>query len=148
MADARDAGTGSLRAEARREKILSAALEVMSRRGFQRTSISEISARAHVSRAAVYQYFRGKREVLAAIAFNVEHGITGAVDAWAPLPDAPAGRKRTGEPRALVEQLRLMIDTRAAQVLAAIVLNADAVRLVARKARGVDKVVDDAMRRI
>src|SRR4029450_10684711 len=42
----------------------------------------------------------------------------------------------------------LMIGPRAARVLAAIAANADAARLVLRQARGVDKFVDDAMRRI
>jgi AcrR family transcriptional regulator len=149
MAAARDSGTLSPQAEARREKILAAALQVMSRKGFHQTSIADISAGARVSRAAVYQYFRDKRDVLAAIAASVEQLITGAVDAWAPLPAAPPGDPGTApEPRALIEQLRLMIDTRAAQVLAAIAANADAARLVLRQARGVDKFVDDAMRRI
>jgi AcrR family transcriptional regulator len=126
MAAARDPGTLSPQAEARREKLLAAALEVMSRKGFHQTSIADISARARVSRAAVYQYFRDKRDVLAAIAASVEQLITGAVDAWAPLPGAPPGAPGTApEPRALIDQLRLTIDTRAAQVLAAIAANAD-----------------------
>ena len=130
--------------EVRRERILAAALEVMSRKGFHRTSIAEISARARVSRAAVYRYFRTKRHVLAAIADSVADCTIGAVDGWAPMPSGPS----TEEPRELISRLRLMLDTRASQVLTAILVDADAARLVFRPDRGIDELTDDAMRRI
>jgi len=149
MVPARDPATLSPQAEARRRSILAAALEIMSRKGFHQTSIGDISRRARVSRAAVYQYFRDKRDVLAAIADAVERLITDAVDAWVPLPSGVGERPgTTAEPHVLIEQLRLMIDTRASQVVVAIAANADAARLVLRQLRGVDKLVDDALRRI
>jgi AcrR family transcriptional regulator len=147
MMPQRDRATLSPQAEARRESILAAALEIMSRKGYHRTSIADIAARARVSRAAVYQYFGDKRDILAAIADRVERLITGAIDAWAPLPISD--RPRTAvEPSALIEQLRRMIDARASQVVVAIAANADAARLVLRQARGVDRQADDALRRI
>ena len=145
----RDPATLSPQAEARRESILTAALEIMSRKGFHRTSIADIAARARVSRAALYQYFGDKRELLAAIAETVERLITGAVDAWVPLPSGTGDETGTAvEPWVLIDQLRRMIDARASQVVLAIAANADAARLVLRQNRGIDRQVDDALRRI
>ena len=145
----RDPATLSPQAEARRRSILAAALELISRKGFHQTSIGDISRCARVSRAAVYQYFRDKRDVLAAIADAVERLITDTVDAWVPLPSGVGDQPgTTAEPHALIDQLRLMIDRRTSQVVVAIAANADAARLVLRQLRGVDTLVDDALRRI
>src|SRR5581483_10735841 len=58
-------------AERRRDQSLEAALAVMSRKGFDRTSIADIAGRARVARATVYQHFADKRDVLVALANRV-----------------------------------------------------------------------------
>jgi AcrR family transcriptional regulator len=53
-----------LTAEERREKILDAALEVFSERGFAAATTRELAARAGITEAIIYRHFRSKEEVL------------------------------------------------------------------------------------
>ena len=54
------------RPSGRRAVILSAALELFSRQGYQETGIDEIGAAAGVSGPAIYRHFGSKQELLAA----------------------------------------------------------------------------------
>ena len=45
-------------------KILAAAEEVMSQKGFASSSISEIARKANVTDSVIYQYFKGKQDLL------------------------------------------------------------------------------------
>jgi len=138
----------SNRAEARRDKIFAAALEVISRKGFHQTSIADIAGRARVSRATVYQYFCDKRDILASLTDRVAQRLIDAMNAWAPLPTGP-GETMTSPPSlATGEGLRRMIDTRISQILDAIADNSDAFRLMIRLKRGDEGLVDDAPARI
>src|SRR5262249_41653766 len=110
----------SNRAEARRDKIFAAALEVISRKGFHQTSIA---GRARVSRATVYQYFCDKRDILASLTDRVAQRLIDAMNSWAPLPVEPGA---AGPSLATGEGLRRMIDTRISEILDAISENADA----------------------
>jgi len=137
----------SNRAEARRDKIFAAALEVISRKGFHQTSIADIAGRARVSRATVYQYFCDKRDILASLTDRVAQRLIDAMNAWAPFPDL--GETMESPPSlATGEGLRRMIDTRISQILDAIADNADAFRLMIRLKRGDEGLVDDAPGRI
>lgn len=51
----------------RRNKIIQAALVIFAEKGFQETTISEISKAANVSEATVYEYFKTKEDLLFAI---------------------------------------------------------------------------------
>jgi len=135
----------SNRAEARRDKIFAAALEVISRKGFHQTSIADIAGRARVSRATVYQYFCDKRDILASLTDRVAQRLIDAMNSWAPLPVEPSG---TGPSLATGEGLRRMIDTRISEILDAISENADAFRLMIRLKRGNEAMADDAPARI
>jgi AcrR family transcriptional regulator len=53
--------------EARRRQILSAALRCFAREGFHRTTMKDIFREAKLSPGAVYSYFEGKDELIAAI---------------------------------------------------------------------------------
>lgn len=53
--------------EARRRQILSAALRCFAREGFHRTTMQDIFREADLSPGAVYTYFKGKDELIAAI---------------------------------------------------------------------------------
>jgi len=52
---------------ARRQQILDAALTCFRRNGFHTTSMQDVIAEAGLSVGAVYRYFRGKSEIIAAI---------------------------------------------------------------------------------
>lgn len=54
--------------EARRQEILDAAMTCFSRDGFHRTTMRDIVREAGMSAGALYRYFRGKDEIVAAIA--------------------------------------------------------------------------------
>jgi AcrR family transcriptional regulator len=53
--------------DARRRQILSAALRCFAREGFHRTTMQDIFREADLSPGAVYSYFEGKDELIAAI---------------------------------------------------------------------------------
>jgi AcrR family transcriptional regulator len=141
--------TLSRTARSRRDAVLEAALAAIARKGFHETSIADIAGCARVSRATIYQYFRDKRDIFRTLTDRVAQRIIGAVDAWGPLPRPPGdGAAAADPPRALVGQLRAMVETRIAQVFAAVSANADAARLVLLLSRPNDSPVDEATRRI
>ena len=47
----------------RREAILAAALDVFAHGGYHETSLDAVAARAGVSKALIYEHFRGKEEL-------------------------------------------------------------------------------------
>lgn len=47
-----------------KERILKAALGLFSEKGYDGTSVSEIAAAAHVTKALIYYYFKNKEEIL------------------------------------------------------------------------------------
>ena len=152
MAEKTKEGSGtkklSPQAEARRDEILEAALFVISRTGFHDTSMAAIATRAGVSRAAVYQYFTDKGDILLALADRVAARIIEAVDGWVALPVAPAGESSEEGARSIEAELRRMVDVRVAQILAAISANVDAARLIVRLRRANAGPATGALRRI
>lgn len=54
--------------DARRQQILDASVRCFSRRGIHSTTMQEIFAESKLSAGAVYRYFRGKQEIILAIA--------------------------------------------------------------------------------
>ncbi len=61
------------RTEARRQAIIDVAAEVFREQGYERASMSEISARLGGSKATLYSYFKSKEELMGA----VMSGVTG-----------------------------------------------------------------------
>ncbi len=53
--------------EARKTQILDAALRVFARRGFYKARMDDIAEEAHLSKGALYWYFRGKDAILQAL---------------------------------------------------------------------------------
>ncbi|MGB9903174.1 MAG: TetR/AcrR family transcriptional regulator [Desulfotomaculales bacterium] len=51
----------------KREKILEAALEEFSRKGYEQTTVSQIAARAGITDPTVYEYFKSKEDILMGI---------------------------------------------------------------------------------
>lgn len=83
----------------RREQLISVAKQLFAERGFDATSIEEISARAKVSKPVVYEHFGGKEGLYAVVVDRevnalLEH-ITNALTA--------------GHPRELLEQAALAL---------------------------------------
>ena len=58
------------RASAQRERILDAALTCFAREGFHAATMQDIVAESGLSPGAIYGYFKGKTEVVMAIAFE------------------------------------------------------------------------------
>ncbi|HEV3377099.1 MAG TPA: TetR/AcrR family transcriptional regulator [Thermoleophilaceae bacterium] len=65
---------------ARRRQILDAALVCFSRQGFHQTSMQTIFEEAGLSPGAVYRYFKGKEEIVEAIAAETLGGFAAAVE--------------------------------------------------------------------
>ena len=53
-------------------EILKAAVDLISERGFERTTVDEIAARANVGKGTIYLYFKNKEEIFIDI---IENGI-------------------------------------------------------------------------
>ncbi|GLW34268.1 TetR/AcrR family transcriptional regulator [Actinoplanes regularis] len=66
----------------RRAEILSAAARLFSANGFHATSMADVINESGLSAGAVYRYFRGKDELIAAVA---EEGLTAADEAFTEL---------------------------------------------------------------
>jgi AcrR family transcriptional regulator len=67
-----------------RERLLDAALELFHERGYNRTTVGEIAARAGLTERTFFRYFTDKREVLFGGGRDLEKGIA---DAIAAAPD-------------------------------------------------------------
>ena len=63
-------GDEPTRGELRRRKILEAASEVFGEKGYGRATVSEIAGKAGIAEASLYQYFKGKEDVLLSVPGN------------------------------------------------------------------------------
>jgi AcrR family transcriptional regulator len=75
--------------DARRRQILDAARRCFVRNGFHATSMQDVLAEANLSAGAVYRYFRGKDEIIAAIAAEAVAEVVGALDTAFDPDDPP-----------------------------------------------------------
>jgi AcrR family transcriptional regulator len=75
--------------DARRRQILDAARRCFVRNGFHATSMQDVLAEANLSAGAVYRYFRGKDEIIAAIAGEAVAEVAGALDSAFDAEDPP-----------------------------------------------------------
>lgn len=66
--------------EQSRERILGAALAVFAEKGFHNATISDITARAGVSRGLITYYFPGKHELVAELLGRYLDGVAGLLD--------------------------------------------------------------------
>jgi AcrR family transcriptional regulator len=77
------------RQAARREAILSAALDEFSSRGFAATRLDDIAARAGVAKGTIYLYFRDKEDLFHELVRAMLSPIVGRLEA-APMAELPA----------------------------------------------------------
>jgi AcrR family transcriptional regulator len=75
--------------DARRRQILDAARRCFVRNGFHATSMQDILGEANLSAGAVYRYFRGKDEIIAAIAGEAVAEVAGALESAFAADDPP-----------------------------------------------------------
>ncbi|MEV0122418.1 TetR/AcrR family transcriptional regulator [Streptomyces sp. NPDC050703] len=83
--------------DARRRQIIDGAALCFARNGFHATSMQDVLKEVGLSAGAVYRYFRGKDELIAAIVSEVLAEISGVFEAAArqsppPPPDVLVGR--------------------------------------------------------
>ncbi|MFI2781381.1 TetR/AcrR family transcriptional regulator [Streptomyces sp. ALB3] len=83
--------------DARRRQILAGAARCFARNGFHGTSMQDVLKEVGLSAGAVYRYFAGKEELIAAIADEAFNGIRRAFEEAAelsppPTPDVLLGR--------------------------------------------------------
>lgn len=75
--------------DARRAQILAAAARVFARRGYHRATVAEIARTARLSEGSIYNYFRGKEDLLVHIPTRLIQPIILPLLQWAPtLRDA------------------------------------------------------------
>src|SRR5918992_819638 len=77
---------------ARRRQILDAALVCFARQGFHATPMQAIFDEAGLSPGAVYRYFKGKEEIVRAIAEETVGRFAGALEPGAERPEEVLGR--------------------------------------------------------
>jgi AcrR family transcriptional regulator len=77
---------------ARREEVLDAAVRCVAREGFHKTTMAHVIAESGLSAGAVYGYFKGKSELIRAIAARALSGFAEVLEAVAvaPGPITPA----------------------------------------------------------
>lgn len=83
--------------DARRRQIIDGAIRCFARGGFHATSMQDVLREAGLSAGAVYRYFSGKEELIAAIVDEVFSGIRSAFEdavkqSPPPLPDELLGQ--------------------------------------------------------
>ncbi|MGY2875851.1 AcrR family transcriptional regulator [Marmoricola sp. URHA0025 HA25] len=75
-----------------RERILDAALRLFADKGYEATSMREISEQLGITKAALYYHFDSKADIVRAMLADTERQVTGLVD-WAreqpATPDLP-----------------------------------------------------------
>src|SRR5690349_22460513 len=83
-------GRRDVEAQATRDELIDAALELFSERGYADVGTEEIVARANVTRGALYHHFEDKRDLFRAVFERVEEDLVqkiaatmeGAGDPW------------------------------------------------------------------
>jgi AcrR family transcriptional regulator len=84
-----------LPAAARREQLLSVALDVFARQGFHGTAMSEVAEAAGVTKPVLYQHFASKRELYLALLEEVGQRLRDAIE---------HATREAGSPRDQVER--------------------------------------------
>jgi AcrR family transcriptional regulator len=103
-----------------RERLVSAALQLFSKQGFDETTVAEISDRAGLAKSTFFRYFPDKRDVLTAgqetLSRLFAEGIASAPAAATPLTAVASGLERAAEAmgpfnRELAPRLQAVIAT-------------------------------------
>jgi AcrR family transcriptional regulator len=87
---------------ARREQILDAAIRCVGREGFHRTTMAHVIAESGLSSGAVYGYFKGKEDLIKAIAGRALGGFSELLSG---IANGPAPVTVAGAVRAMVDEV-------------------------------------------
>ncbi len=96
---------------ASRERILEAAFSVLSRQGYEKTSIKEIAEEAGVAQGLVHYYFKSKQQLVLAVLFmccsrmELPRGVEGEAGALAAFEHFKAKLRDSRDTHALYLQL-------------------------------------------
>ncbi len=93
--------------EERKAHILDAALRVFARRGFHKARMDDIAEEAHLSKGALYWYFRGKDAILQALVDKVFALVMGDMLRIASESDAPVPERLRLIARSAEKSVRL-----------------------------------------
>ena len=76
------------------ERIIAAALQLFTRRGYFNTSVPDMAQAAQVSVGSIYHYFKNKEDVARALSENLTDGLQGELDRIAQKHDTVHDRCR------------------------------------------------------
>jgi AcrR family transcriptional regulator len=76
-----------------RERILDAALTLFAEKGYEATSMREISQQLGITKAALYYHFDSKADIVRAMLADTEERVTGLVDWARDQPSTPELRR-------------------------------------------------------
>jgi AcrR family transcriptional regulator len=125
-----------LRAEDRRAQILSVAKGVFAENGYHRANIADICKAARIGRGTLYQYFDNKREVMVALMEEIEERIARV------LSTRPRVAMMDGVDRVPRSLIAAFCKKRLRELLDAVFVDENTLRLVLREARNLDGYVD------
>jgi AcrR family transcriptional regulator len=131
-----------LPADARRAMILEHAKTTFFLKGV-RASVGDICKRAGVSRGTLYQYFSNKRQVLLTLLEDVVRRMRQVLDERVPLDKLDIDVRRLNAVAAVG-----FCEQRMRQLLDAVFVDEETIRLVLRDARGHDHVVEEVITEI
>jgi AcrR family transcriptional regulator len=125
-----------LPADARRAQILDVAKGLFAENGYHRANIADICKAAHIGRGTLYQYFDNKREVMVALMEEIEERVSRV------LNHRPRVAMMEGVDRVPRRVIAAFCKKRLRELLDAVFVDEDTLRLVLREARNLDGYVD------
>src|SRR5580765_7848162 len=131
-----------LPADARRAQILDVAKGVFAENGYHRANIADICKAARIGRGTLYQYFDNKRELMIALMEEIEDRVTKV------LAHRPRVATMEGVDRVPRRVIAAFCKKRLRELLDAVFVDEDTLRLVLREARNLDGYVDAVIKDI
>jgi AcrR family transcriptional regulator len=135
------ANAGYMSGPERRRQILDGAKRVFANRGYHQTNISHICDDLGIGRGTLYQYFKSKQDVFAAVVEDMLDRLREVVESRPPLV-VPDGAEVRGEDILRFSTQRLR------RVLAAVFEDEASLRILLREAIGVDLRIDEILRAV
>lgn len=129
-----------LKADVRRRQILDVAKDVFARRGYRVANVADICEAARIGRGTLYQYFDNKQAVLLALMEDLATRVRRILEERPKIGQLPAS---PGRPP--VEMIRAFCGKRLRQLLDAVFVDEQTLRLILRDARGLDGAVDQVI---
>jgi AcrR family transcriptional regulator len=120
---------------------LAAAKRVFARRGYHTANIDDVCKAARIARGTLYQYFDNKRDLMLALMNETAVRVQETLDARPPLriPALPEGAALP------VAVIVAFCQRRTRELLDAVFLDEQTLRLVLREARGLDGAFDQVV---